>query len=267
MPNVWYKLAVDGQDIYANYNLENSNNASVGDTETYTFDFNTRGDVSLQKYPNLTVSDSYTVPQGETERYSVVTVESNATLTINGTLETAEITIDGSVDGSGDLNVIDYWVALTIAQGEVAIYDTLTVTEGNSVIVNGVLQAQTIDNNGEVDNNGTVLTGGGSRFERLLDYDEYVESISVQSMLDGTQTIVERKPPSAPVDSHIIGIEPAPDLEDEYIRDQWGVITNVTDARNEPLNTDRIELEITILAPKEDYADRQTVINELTTTL
>jgi hypothetical protein len=267
MSTLWYKLEVDGQPIYATYNLENSNNASVGDTETYVFDFNTRGDQTVQKYPNLTVSDSYTVPQGETEQYSVVTVEATGTLTVNGTLGTAEIVIDGSVDGSGSLNVVDYWTALTITTNEVAVYDTLSISAGNSVVVNGVLQAQTIDNDGELDNNNTVLAGAQPGFERLLDYDEYVEGISIQSMLDGTQTIFERKPPSAPVDSHVIGIEPAPSLENEYIRDQWGVITNLTDAREEPLNTDRIELEVTILAPKEDYADRQTVINELTTTL
>lgn len=51
--------------------------------------------------PSLTVSDSHTVHDEETEYYKSVTVKNGATLTVNGELVAEEVTANGTIEGDG----------------------------------------------------------------------------------------------------------------------------------------------------------------------
>jgi len=55
------------------------------------------GDLTVQS------GTTHTIPAGETERYSTVTVESNATLVVNGKLVAGTFTNNGTVDNNGSV--------------------------------------------------------------------------------------------------------------------------------------------------------------------
>lgn len=56
---------------------------------------------------SLTVSDTYTIPPGTTESYDSVTIESGATLTVNGELIAGTLTNNGTLNDNGSVIVLN----------------------------------------------------------------------------------------------------------------------------------------------------------------
>lgn len=93
------------------YTLHTKNNGSIlsrgdlGDPKTPQVGDTLQFDFLIPEHSqNLTVEDSYTV--GGVEGYGTITVESGATLTINGTLQGEKLVNNGTVDNNGTL-IID----------------------------------------------------------------------------------------------------------------------------------------------------------------
>lgn len=181
------------------------NNKTRGDTASFTLEI--QGDKTIPS------GGSFTVPEGVTEYYGVLTVEETATLTIHGTVFAEVVNDEGSnitVSDSGELNFLD-----TVA---------------------GVSE--------------------------LLDLDEYAGKHSIDESFRGTQYYKEFTPDSV---SLVVGVEPNQALQDREIPGVWGLISNVTDERNTALNTNRLTVDVTVLAPFGEYADVTAVQNTLET--
>lgn len=98
-----------------------------------------------------------------------------------------------------------------------------------------------------------------SDLSTLLQYGEWGGKYSTNRMIDGTLKYVERIPSSASIDSIVLGIEPSTSLQSADINGAWGLIDNVSDIREAPLGTNRINISLTVLAEYTDYADHTAI--------
>lgn len=87
---------------YASNSISSLNNVTIGDTATFQIH-------EYQSDTSLTISngETYTVSSGETEYWGAITVESNGTLTVNGTLFASSLNVQqgGTVNTNGTVNV------------------------------------------------------------------------------------------------------------------------------------------------------------------
>jgi hypothetical protein len=143
----------------------------------------------------------------------------------------------------------------TIFAGDIERYDSVTIESGVTLTVNGTLQCTSLTVNGTLDNNGTVTVDSNLGGERntLLPYSEWSGKYNTTTMVDGTLKFTDRIPSTESVDSIVLGIEPATDLQSSDVSPVWALVDSVSDQRTGPLATDRIGLEVTVLAPYADY--------------
>lgn len=182
-------------------------------------------------------SDTNTITRGET-----------ATYTFLNALKQLKI-------NSGDTYVV--------AAGETERYDLVTVD--GTLEINGTLECDKLDNNGTVTGGGTLKVNEKFAFE-LADveqYSTYAGKYSVTETLGSKQTYNELLPDTADINSLLVSVEPSGDLEAKTINGYWGLIENITDARNRPLTNKQIEMSIQILAPRDEYSDRTAVQTDL----
>lgn len=200
------------------------------------------------------------------------------------TSDTQSILAEFALSDPGDLNTItrgetatyvfgDVLSTLTINEG-----DTYTIESGESVefdyvvvngtlTINGELTADEVDNNGTINLNGTLNIDEKFGFElaEIEVYSTYAGKFNVSETLASQQRYSENVPPSADIETLLVGIEPRGSLTDETLNGYWGLIENVTDSRNRALSNNEVELSITVLAPYEEYDDHTAVENDLKT--
>lgn len=155
----------------------------------------------------------------------------------------------------------------TIAVGETERYDFVVVN--GTLEINGTLECDEIDVNGTVTGSGTLDVNDQYAFE-LADvepYSTYAGKFSITETLGSQQRYNELLPSNATIDTLLVGVEPTQRLQDKTINGYWGLIENISDNRNRPLSNSRIGLEMTVLAPYDEYADHTAVQNDLETTL
>lgn len=262
--DVFWTLHLKNQNpVTAQYDMANERNRTRGDSATFEFHFPNQSDDLTIGGPSLTVTDSYTILDGTTEQYQTVTVQSGATLTVDGTLRTGELTVDGTLTGSGQVNVVSTVDTYTVAASTAEIYDTVTVKQYYELVIDGTLQANEVDNNGTIDNNGTLRTvGSGGAISKLLAYDDFAGKYSLLEMLNGIQKYREQIPSDA-VDSIVIGIEPSQTLKNRNITGVWAIIDDITDTRPAALSDTRLEFSVTILAEYSEYDDHSALEADL----
>jgi len=155
----------------------------------------------------------------------------------------------------------------TISSGETVAVQDLVVEDNATLTINGTLTAH-----GTVNNSGTINTQDGTlnvlgrppnAFAKLLEYDRHAGSYSLESTLDNTQRYKERLPTSPNVQSLVVGLEPATELQNDDIEGKWGLISNVTDSRTRATTNNVITVEIDILADFVEYSDVNSVQTDL----
>jgi len=160
---------------------------------------------------------------------------------------------------------------LTINTGETYTVETGTTEEWDYVVVDGTLvidgtlEADQVDNNGTIDLNGTLDINEKYAFE-LQDvqrYSPFSGKYAINETLGSKQQYSEFVPPSADIDTLLVGVEPQQDLKDETIEGYWGLINNISDDRNRALSNSQITLDIDVLATYEEYSDHTAVEADL----
>jgi hypothetical protein len=257
MGDIYYELVTPSRSIYAQFNARAPRTLTVGETETFEFRYPSR-DRTVSAPPDLTVSSDTTIAGGEVVEADLTTVEAGVTLTIDGTLETADLDNNGTVQVNGTLDV-GAVERLRVSSDEVLLVDDLTIEDGAKVVVESgaVLQVTSVTNNGTLTGDGTVLTG--SVFPLLQEYGEYAGAYATVDLLNNQLKYREQLPASAPRQSLVVGIRPAADLRDRDIPAVWGLVDDVRDARDAVLAERRIEITVRILAPFDDYNDLDAV--------
>jgi len=149
----------------------------------------------------------------------------------------------------------------TIDSGETEYYTNVTVN--GTLTVNGELFTNELTNNGTINNNGTITvrTGYVNDVGELLSYDRFSGSYTPLETLGNKYPYSERIDNS--IDSLVFGVEPSDQLQTEYVNGVWGIVDNITDSRNQPLSTNRITIDLTILAQLDEYADHTALESDL----
>lgn len=163
---------------------------------------------------------------------------------------------------------------LTVASGETYTVSAGTSEEYNNADIDGTLVIEdtaeltifgTLDNDGTIDNDGTltVTSGSAGGFADLIRYDRHAGSYTLSGTLNNTQRYKERLPTNANINSLVVGLEPATELQNNEIQGKWGLISNVTDSRTRALTNPVLTLEIDILADYNEYDSVTDVQNNL----
>ena len=154
----------------------------------------------------------------------------------------------------------------TIPIGETERYDLVVVN--GTLEINGTLECDQIEINGSVIGSGTLKVDDDFAFE-LADvepYSEYAGKFSPIETLGAKQRYKENFT-DPELDTLLVGVEPQARLERKTIEGYWGLISNITDERNRPLSNNQVEIEITVLAPYDEYDDHTAVQTDLEVTL
>ena len=151
----------------------------------------------------------------------------------------------------------------TIKSGETERY--VTVVVNGTLEINGTLEVEEIDVNGNITGSGTLATGTESAFDfdDLEPYSTYAGKFSLMETLGSKQPYNELLPSSVDINTLLVAVIPNSDLQSKNVNGYWGLIENITDDRNRPLSNTRVELEITVLAPFDEYADHAAVQTDL----
>lgn len=162
-------------------------------------------------------------------------------------------TFDGDLTVSGTYTVsgVESYGSITVESGA-----TLTIPSGT------VLQGETLTNNGTIDQDGT-LTINDATTETLNKYVEWAGSWATMEMLNNVVKYRTQLPDAEPVDSLVWGIEPNSDLQGENVVGVWGLVESIDNQRNQPLTTNRYQIDVTVLAPLDEYADIDAVESDL----
>lgn len=143
----------------------------------------------------------------------------------------------------------------TTPSNKAHLYGNVTINSGVTLTVNGTLLCTTLTVNGTLDNNGTVTVDSDLEGDiaTILPYSEWAGNYNTNTMIDGTIKYTDRIPSGESVNSIVLGIEPASDLEGKDVTPVWALIDSVNDQRTGPLGTDRVALDVTVLANYADY--------------
>mgnify|MGYP000650922622 CR=1 FL=1 len=101
----------------------------------------------------------------------------------------------------------------------------------------------------------TIETNTRGGFDTLRLYDEFGGKYTILETLNSEQPYRDHLPAGASVDSLVIGIEPDTELQNDSITGVWALIDGVADSRPSPLNLNRLQLSVTVLADYSDHAD------------
>lgn len=102
---------------------------------------------------------------------------------------------------------------------------------------------------------GTLnVTGTSDAFRTLQQFDIHAGSYSILETLNNEQRYRLQIPSSAEVGTLLVKITPTQDLQEKSIYGVYGLVDNVSDARNQPLTTNRLRMELTVLARGDEYS-------------
>jgi len=152
----------------------------------------------------------------------------------------------------------DYTIQGTESFGTVIVPSgvTLTIPSGTTLNVDSIVV------NGTLDEQGTLNSANGSLFS-LNEFVEWGGSYTTQTMLNSVEKYRLQIPDSVGIDSLVVGVEPSQELQDRGIVGVWGLVDRVRNERNQALTTNRYGVEITVLAPIDEYATVSDVETDL----
>lgn len=148
----------------------------------------------------------------------------------------------------------DIWASITVEAGV-----TYTVPSGATVYTGEI----TVD--GTLDVQGTLVINGGTTdgFNTLYQYSEWAGSFARFESLNSIEKYRNQLPTSEPVDSLVFGIDPSSDLDGKDITGIWGLVNSLTDLRDNPLTTNRLRIELIVLAEYSDYVSHADLEDDL----
>lgn len=96
-----------------------------------------------------------------------------------------------------------------------------------------------------------------SRYRALRDFGDFADAAAYGMDRDHIPWYREQLPSSAPYDSQVVALEPGRDLS--VLPGLWALIIGVTDQSSPTLAYHKIELELWVLAERDEYADHAAV--------
>jgi len=267
----WTIHTSDNTSIIADFATTSPNELNTiakGENASYTFS-------NVRTRLEIKAGDTYTVAADTVEQWDELIVKD--TLDLNGRLEADTVTVDG---GTIDKDTTAYDLGGTVIErGETEYFSPAIVPSGETLEVNGTLETQDIDINGNVIGSGKIVVQDFNRAptngtldinekyaletEEVQKYSPYTGKFTVTETLGSSQKYREFISSSADIDTLLVGIEPDTSLSDRHIEGYWGLVNQITDQRTRSLSNERIGIEITVLAPYAEYADHTAVANEL----
>lgn len=109
-------------------------------------------------------------------------------------------------------------------------------------------------------------SGGGKSeranpFQSVLEFDDYTDSISVQSTISGSGFYGERLPEKSTYDTNLVAVKPGDGITD--FPGFWAIIIGVDDRTEENLLHPYAEIRFFVLAELSEYKDHSDVESEL----
>jgi hypothetical protein len=150
----------------------------------------------------------------------------------------------------------------TVPAGETQSFEILFVPEGVTLTVDGTLNVEQLLDGGTVTGSGGINTGSGY-LTALTDYVQWAGSWTTLEMLNSVVKYRMQFPDSAAIDSLVWGVTPNTDLADRNVVGVWGLVENIQNERNQALSINRYTVDVTVLAPIDDYADIDAVETDL----
>jgi len=151
--------------------------------------------------------------------------------------------------------------AHTVPSGGIEVYDE--VENNGTLTVDGELIAYTkLENNGMINNNGTISVVANGLEKLLADYNRVAGDFAVIESITSAQNFREQIDSNV-VNSLVVGIEPAQELQTQSVQGVWGLISGITDSRSRPLTNPQIALEVRILDEFGEYSDITSVQSDL----
>lgn len=109
---------------------------------------------------------------------------------------------------------------------------------------------------------GTTVAAAEDRFDRLIAYADYADAVNYDINRQRLASYREHVPSRAPVNSLVVGLEPADDLRDQGIVGVWGLVV----AGDAPMrrfgDRARVDLEIFVLDEYQEWDDLAAVAAE-----
>lgn len=109
---------------------------------------------------------------------------------------------------------------------------------------------------------GGVVDDETERYRQLRDFGDYAGAAATGTSQTHVPWYREQLPSSAPVDSEVVALEPAPAIADT-VPGFWGLIVDVTDETRPTLTGHTLALELVVLAERGEYADHTALENDL----
>lgn len=102
-----------------------------------------------------------------------------------------------------------------------------------------------------------------TRYEAARDYLDYGGRVTVTQAINGTPHFRERIPSDADVDSIVVDLVPQTSADWNYTPGFWAVITGGDDVSQYVDDFARLDVQMTVIAKADDYADRTALKNDL----
>jgi hypothetical protein len=152
----------------------------------------------------------------------------------------------------GGQNSVTFDADYTVSDGET--YDSVTVPSGTTLTIpdGATLFVNTIVINGDLVIDGELVTGTGA-FQNLSEFVEWAGNYTTQTMLNGVRKYREQIPDTIGIDTLVVGVTPSEELQANDVVGVWGLIDQISNQRNQPLTTDRYQVDVTVLAPLDEY--------------
>jgi len=198
----------------------------------------------------------------QTERFVfVANYSTSAPAELSNITRGDTITLDLQFDVKSELTVAS-GETVTIQSGTTQFHDTVTVD--GTLVVDGTLISYTpITDNGTLENNGTISVINDGLTKLLEQYDRVAGDFAAIETLTNGQKFREQLPDNGAVNSLVVGIEPADELQSRSIPGLWGLIVDITDNRNRPLINPQVQLEVRILDEYSQFNSVTDVQNSL----
>jgi hypothetical protein len=159
----------------------------------------------------------------------------------------------------GELVVSDSYTA-----GTEEYYDTITVEPGATLTIpdGSVIYANSADIQGTLTGDG-LLSLQYDFAAAFTNFAEWAGSWTTLEMLNSELKYRIQIPSGAGIDSLVWGIEPNSELQGRGVVGVWGLVESIDNERNPALTTNRYSVDVTVLAPIDEYATISDVETDL----
>ena len=184
----------------------------------------------------------------------------------NGDITADALTADWPTVTRGSQARLRLWFDNPDSEGSLIVEDGESVTVSSDTTVRRVR----VEDNGTLTvADGVTLTVDEGGLYSLLQYLDYADAAAYGAdTIDHRPWFREQLPTKASqsptnITSLILAFEPNGELKDRSVTGLWGLVTGGTDARNATLTNWQIELDVFVLAEREEYATHSDIESAL----